>query len=115
MFDELITLLILQQILNKSIILSSLAISAVPSQLRPKKITLAESQYLITTKYLHSYQIILLHEAWYKVRRLATFVKIDRDSWHSLSSNNPHHFGWVSRGHTIQNSDRRLLLPTVAL
>src|SRR5882762_9685901 len=40
----------------------------------------------MTTKYLYGYQIISLHEAWYKVRQLGNFVKIHQDSWHSLTT-----------------------------
>jgi hypothetical protein len=50
------------------------------------KITPEVSYYIITFKYLYQYQIISLDKAWYKVRRLANFVKIDRDSWHSLAT-----------------------------
>src|ERR1700683_4264234 len=37
-------------------------------------------------EYLYILLIISLCEAWYKVRRLANFFKIDRDSWHSLAT-----------------------------
>ncbi len=49
-------------------------------------ITSGDSYYVITIKYLFNWQIIPLCEAWYKVRRLANFVKTDRDSWHSLAT-----------------------------
>jgi len=55
--------------LNKSIILSPLAISVVPGRLTPKKITLAKPYCFTTTEYLYSQQVISLHEALSKLIR----------------------------------------------
>ena len=99
--------IILQEILNNSIILSPLAISAVPGRLSPKKLhqpspmALQQSNIYLVNKLFHYARLGTKFDDWRTLSKILGPLALASD---------PFFFGWVSREHTIQISDRRLLL-----